>query len=240
MNASFYEGARKALPPCLGLVPVGISVGMLGVQAGFTPLEIILMSAMCHAASSQLLVISMMTGGASLGTMILGTFFLNLRHIVMSSYVGRVMEPVNLPRRLLSSFALCDETFAVFSLSRNHTYPFLLGANTLIYIVFSTSTAIGTILTDFLPPLVEKSLGIACFAAFLGMLLPSVRNNARLIALVALTAALNSALQFFLPVSWSIILSMLLGAAIGTCFVKEPVADTTGTDHAPEQAGEPA
>ena len=221
MNKHFLSGVRASIPACLGVIPVGISIGMLGVRAGLTEIEIILMSVMVMAGSSQLMAISMITQGAALSTIIIGTFFINLRHIVMSSSAMHRIKGTTLFKRLLGAFALCDESFAVFSLSDNSDYSFLLGSNTALYASFVGSTVIGSFITSFLPQIVVDSFGIAFYAAFLGLLVPGIKHNVKLIMLVIITGLLNCIYQCFLPASWSIILSMISGALIGVWLVDD-------------------
>ncbi|WP_349290732.1 MULTISPECIES: AzlC family ABC transporter permease [unclassified Fusobacterium] len=221
MNKHFISGVRASIPACLGVIPVGISIGMLGVRAGLTEIEIILMSVMVMAGSSQLMAISMITQGAALSTIIIGTFFINLRHIVMSSSAMHRIKGTTLFKRLLGAFALCDESFAVFSLSDNSDYSFLLGSNTALYVSFVGSTVIGSFITSFLPQIVVDSFGIAFYAAFLGLLVPGIKHNVKLIMLVIITGLLNCIYQCFLPASWSVILSMISGALIGVWLVDD-------------------
>ena len=221
MNKHFVSGVRASISACLGVIPVGISIGMLGVRAGLTEIEIILMSVMVMAGSSQLMAISMITQGAALSTIIIGTFFINLRHIVMSSSAMHRIKGTTLFKRLLGAFALCDESFAVFSLSDNSDYSFLLGSNTALYVSFVGSTIIGSFITGFLPQIVVDSFGIAFYAAFLGLLVPGIKHNVKLIMLVIITGLLNCIYQCFLPASWSIILSMISGALIGVWLVDD-------------------
>lgn len=221
MNKHFLSGIKSSVPACLGVIPVGMSIGLLAVQAGMTRFEAILMSAMVMAGSAQLMSISMITQGAAVSAIILGTLFINLRHIVMSSSAMQRLPKATLFQRLLGAFALCDESFAIYSLSEDDSYSFLMGTNTALYVSFVGSTVIGSLMTGFLPQIVIDSFGVAFYAAFLGLLLPSVKHSLRLLLLVALTGALNWLLQLFLPASWSVILSMVLGALIGVFLVDD-------------------
>lgn len=221
MNKHFLSGIKASVPACLGVIPVGMSIGLLAVQAGMTRFEAILMSAMVMAGSAQLMSISMITQGAAVSAIILGTLFINLRHIVMSSSAMQRLPKATLFQRLLGAFALCDESFAIYSLSEDDSYSFLMGTNTALYVSFVGSTVIGSLMTGFLPQIVIDSFGVAFYAAFLGLLLPSVKHSLRLLLLVALTGALNWLLQLFLPASWSAILSMVLGALIGVFLVDD-------------------
>ena len=82
----FFDGAKSAIPICLGLIPIGISYGLLALRAGLTQFETVLMSILVMAGSSQLMVVGMI-GKATVLAMITAVFFVNLRHLVMSSAV---------------------------------------------------------------------------------------------------------------------------------------------------------
>lgn len=227
MNKNFLSGMKASIPACLGVIPVGISIGLLGVQAGLSEIQTIFMSFAVMAGSAQLMAISMITQGAALSAIIIGTFFINLRHIVMSSSVMQRVKGTTLPQRLIGAFALCDESFAIYSLSNDNSYAFLLGTNTALYSSFVGSTIIGSLITSFLPQIVIDSFGVAFYAAFLGLLLPSIKHSAKLIILVIITAVLNSFLQHFLPASWSVILAMVLGAVIGIFLIDDETSEET-------------
>jgi 4-azaleucine resistance transporter AzlC len=230
LDQRLLSGMKASIPACLGVIPVGISFGLLAIRAGLTNFEATLMSAMVMAGAAQLMSISMITQGAALSAIILATFFINLRHIVMSSSVMHRMKKATLPQRLVAAFALCDESFAIYSLSENNSNNFLLGINTALYGSFIISTLVGSLMTGFLPQNVIDSFGIALYAAFLCLLLPSIKHNLQLIMLVVGTALLNWLMQFFLPPSWSLILAMVLGAAVGVFMVDEeaPLVDGEG------------
>ncbi|HCL99171.1 MAG TPA: branched-chain amino acid ABC transporter permease, partial [Fervidobacterium sp.] len=49
MNRHFLSGMKASIPACLGVVVVGISIGLLAMQAGLSRFETILMSAMVMA-----------------------------------------------------------------------------------------------------------------------------------------------------------------------------------------------
>ena len=217
MNKQFRAGIRSSVPACLGVIPVAMSFGLLAIQAGLSDIEAIFMSLMVMAGAAQLMAVSMITDGAAISAIILSTFFINLRHIVMSSSVMQQLKNSSLPERLLGSFA-------IYSLSRDESYAFLLGANTALYGTFVLSTVVGCLMSNILPQIVMNSFGIAFYAAFLGLLLPCVKHNIRLIALVLITAALNWLLQCFLPASWSVILSMMSGALMGVFLVEDETA----------------
>lgn len=143
MREDFFAGVRASVPACLGVVPVGISIGLLAVQAGLS------------GGEAQLMALGMLAQGAAWSAIIVGTFFINLRHLVMSaSVMSGLRTKTTLPQRLLAAFALCDESFAIYALSGRGSYPFLLGSNTALYLSFVGGTAAGCLMTGCLPQVV--------------------------------------------------------------------------------------
>jgi 4-azaleucine resistance transporter AzlC len=116
IKSSIFQGLSAAWPICLGYIPIGIAFGVLAQKAGLHPIEIMLMSILVFAGSSQFIAVSMLSAGAGAVSIIITTFAVNLRHLLMSSSLAVFMG--NTTRKKLSLFAygVTDESFAV-----NHT-----------------------------------------------------------------------------------------------------------------------
>jgi 4-azaleucine resistance transporter AzlC len=116
IKTSVIQGLSAAWPICLGYIPIGIAFGVLAQKAGLYPIEIMLMSVLVFAGSSQFIAVSMLSTGAGVLSIIITTFAVNLRHFLMSSSLAVFMG--NTTRKKLSLFAygVTDESFAV-----NHT-----------------------------------------------------------------------------------------------------------------------
>jgi len=115
-KSSILQGLSAAWPICLGYIPIGIAFGVLAQKAGLYPIEIMLMSILVFAGSSQFIAVSMLSAGGGAFSIIITTFAVNLRHLLMSSSLAVFMG--NTTRKKLSLFAygVTDESFAV-----NHT-----------------------------------------------------------------------------------------------------------------------
>src|SRR5699024_5458246 len=201
-----------------------ISIGILAVQAGLSSFESILMSIVVYAGASQMMGINLIAQGASFSTIILGTFLINLRHLIMSSSIMQYFKDESLGKKLFASYGLVDESFAIFSLSENKSYAYFIGINTIIYITFVGMTIVGATLNNILPPIISNSFAIALYAAFLGILIPGIRGRRPLVVIVIFTAILNYVLHLFLSLSWSIIISMLVGAYAGVLLLEKQAA----------------
>ena len=72
-----------------------------------------------------------------------------------------------------------------------------------------------------LPEIVSSSLGIALYAMFIALLVPNVKGNVRLLAVVFITAVVNLLLRLVIDANWALIASTLIGAAMGVFIVKD-------------------
>ena len=219
MNRNFFRGMRDGIPLALGFIPIGCSFAVMSMQAGLTAAETVFMSFFVMSGASQILAVGMIAQGAAFATIVLASAFMTMRHLVLSSSVMRRLGKLTVVQKIVGAYALCDESFAVFSLSEDGDFPYLFGANTLFCSTWIASTALGCLLNNFLPPIVADSCAIAFYAAFLAMLVPVVRKSLPILLLVLLTGGVNALLQLVLPSSWAVVCSMVGCAAIGTFFV---------------------
>lgn len=217
----FLYGMRAGLPVVLGYIPVGIAYAVMARQAGFTVLETCGMSLLVYAGAAEMMAVGMYAQGAAVITIIITTFILNLRHIIMSTCVNNKLKNVRTAPRLLAAFGVTDEAFALFTTTpqKQSTFPYFLGIALVTYASWNVGSLIGAFASDLLPPIVTASLGISLYAMFIGLLLPGLRGNARLLVLVVVTAVMNTVLSQFIDGSWSLIISTLVCAGIGVFFV---------------------
>jgi 4-azaleucine resistance transporter AzlC len=113
---SSLQGFTAALPIWIGYIAVGIPFGVLARQTGLSPLEIALMSIIVFAGSSQFIAVSMFAAGATSLPIIITTFVVNLRHLLMSSALALHVKTISKPLLSLFAYGVTDESFAV-----NHT-----------------------------------------------------------------------------------------------------------------------
>jgi len=93
----------------LGYVPVGIAYGVMARQAGLNTWQTVLMSLTVYGGASEMMAAGMVAQGAAVLTIVLTTFILNLRHIIMSTCVFNQMQGGRLPVRMLAANPLVRE-----------------------------------------------------------------------------------------------------------------------------------
>ena len=212
---------KAGIPVILGYIPVGIGFAIMARQAGFTVLQTCLMSLSVFAGASQFMSVGMVAQGAAVATIILATFILNLRHIIMSTCVFDIMVPKKTKLKPIAAFGVTDESFAIFTTGQNpsNSIVFFIGLILVCYSSWNVGTLIGAVASDFLPPIITASLGVSLYAMFIGLLVPNLPGNFKLIILVIITGLVNWGLSQFMASSWALIAATLICAFIGVFFV---------------------
>ncbi|MGD0822160.1 MAG: AzlC family ABC transporter permease [Desulfomonilia bacterium] len=217
---SILQGLAAAIPIWIGYIAVGIPFGVLAGKAGLSPLQIALMSVIVFAGSSQFIAVSMMASGASMLPIIITTFFVNLRHLLMSATLALHLRGAS--RGLLSLFAygVTDESFAV-NLTRfmNGDWDIKrsLVVNHTANVVWIASTIAGGYLGEIIP---EGAFGIdyALTAMFISLLVLQLKNNLILITTI-LSGFLSVIFSLLLPGAWNIVISSMLAASLGVAIL---------------------
>ena len=214
--ASIKDGIQAAWPICIGYIPLGLAFGILAQKAGFDLLDIGIMSTVVFAGSSQFIAVSMLSAGAAPLSIVLTTFAVNLRHVLMSSALAVYLHGVS--RRFLSLFAygVTDESFAVnivrFREGGWHRRQ-ALALNQVANFTWIASTVLGGYGGQFIAP---GSFGIdyALSAMFLCLLVFQLQGRMHLLT-AAIAGLLPTAVSILLPGNSFVIIASLLGATLG-------------------------
>ncbi|WP_296791536.1 AzlC family ABC transporter permease [uncultured Methanobrevibacter sp.] len=203
-----------------GYVPMGIGYAAIAMKAGFTSLQTVSMSVLVYAGAGQIIAASMALSSASVMAVILTNFVVNLRYFVMSTCVLNKIEDSNLPLNIFAAHVTVDESFAMFSLSGDSSIWTYLGISVTSWLSWILGAAIGVVTLNLLPVIVTNSFNISLYALFVAILVPAIKESKQIALLVLITAVLNI---FLSPVlgNWSLIVSTLVGAAVGMYIVDD-------------------
>jgi 4-azaleucine resistance transporter AzlC len=219
----FKAGLKAGIPIAFGYLPIAITFGLMTKAAGIPSYVGVLMSFIIYAGASQFVGINLLVLGAASWEIVLTTFILNLRHLLMSASLSQSLKPESNKALLpLVSFGITDETFTVASLNSKDKLDvfYLLGLNIIAFSAWNIGTWCGLFLASGLPQSLKDSMGIALYAMFIGLLIPSAAKS-KPVLIIALIAAATHALIKWLPLfdslsaGWSIIISTIIAAAIG-------------------------
>ncbi|MEW6080437.1 MAG: AzlC family ABC transporter permease [Bacillota bacterium] len=216
-RSEFWSGIRASLPVTIGVVPFGVTCGVMGVTVALTPMETILMSALVFAGASQFVALTMLSGPAGWGMIVLTTLLINLRHLLMGASLAPYMKRLPMPLQALLAFGIVDESYVLtMDRLRQHAYDpsFHLGCHVPFYVVWLTSTAIGAYMGRHIADPLAWGLDFAMPATFLALLVPRlVDKTAALVCVLA--GAVSVAGALYLPGKWYIIVACLVASLAG-------------------------
>jgi branched chain amino acid efflux pump len=191
------DGVRAALPLVPGPVLFGLSFGVFAEAAGMSAVAAIVMSGTTFAGSAQFAAASVLETGGTVAAAIVSAVLLNARYAGMSIAVASIF-PGGKPRRFFESQLIVDESWALSGRSGRFEWPILVGAGLLLYVLWVSSTALGTVVGEALGDPDDLGLDAAFAALFLALAVPYLRDRRALHAAV-LGAAITLVLLPFAP-----------------------------------------
>ncbi len=217
------EGAVAGIPIMVGYFPVAMAFGLLAKTVGVTFADACLFSLVVFAGASQFMALDLIKAGIAAADIVLATFLLNLRHMMMSAALAARLQSVRRGLVPLIAFGVTDETFSVASLKAGKlTARYLLGLNGAAYVAWFGGTVAGYLVGQVLPAAVQSSLGIGLYALFAAILVPELKKHAGALVIALLAGLLYLLLTRFTPLSsgWSLIAAIIAASAGGLVVLK--------------------
>ncbi len=175
----FQQGLKDGLPICFGYFPVSFAYGMSVVLSGMPAWAAVLISLTNLTSAGQFAGSSLMLAGGSCLEIAVTTVVINIRYFLMSLAMSQKTDKkMTWIQRLLVSFGITDEIFAVSMQAEGKTYRFLYGrSDTDAGDRLDRGTLAGGILTSFLPTILANALNIALYGMFIAIIVPPARRE---------------------------------------------------------------
>ena len=214
----FWAGVRAELPLLIGVVPFGMIYGVLALSAGLTPASAQLMSSIVFAGSAQFITAQLVREAVPGLVIVLTIAVVNLRHMLYSASVAPYMRALPMRWKVLLSYLLTDEAYAVTILNyeKGDSNPsghwFFFGAGLTLWTSWQISTAAGILLGTTLPE--SWPLDFALPITFIALIMPALRDRPAIAA--SLSAGAVALLAYELPYKLGLMLAGVIGIAVGT------------------------
>lgn len=220
-RSAFTEGVIACGPTILGYWSIGFASGAIGAVSGFGVSEILLLAAFLYAGSAQFLFYSLWAAGAGPAAVALAVLLVNIRYLLMSSYLARFFSGSSMMQKFASGVLLTDETFGVAAqhAGRHGALPFrwMLGLNVAAYANWIVANVVGAMFAAVIPAGISHGLGFSLTAMFIGLLalnyFGSAQKRLEIVAMVVSAAAVLGTMGF-LDVNVSILIATALAATI--------------------------
>jgi 4-azaleucine resistance transporter AzlC len=176
------------------------------------------MSSIVFAGSAQFITAQLVRDAVPGLVIVLTIAVVNLRHLLYSASVAPYMRALPMRWKVLLSYLLTDEAYAVTILnyekgegnSSNHW--FFLGAGLTLWSSWQLSTAAGILLGATLPE--SWPLDFALPITFIALIMPALKDRPAIAA--SLTAGVVALLAYGLPYKLGLMVAGLLSILVGT------------------------
>lgn len=219
-RARFRAGFRYGAPIMLGYAPVSFAFAVGAVAGGLPWWLVVLISLTNFTSAGQKAGSDLMIAGAPLYEIGAAVFVINIRYMLMSLSLTQRMLDRPLYKKLVLANGVTDEIYFLSMKREELTGWFFAGLSAGPYLGWVGGTLAGALAGAVLPASLSSALGIALFAMFIAIIIPEMKKS-RGVLIVALLAAVLSALLYYVPVlnvvpaGWALILAAVAAAAVG-------------------------
>ena len=179
MSSDFFKGMRHGIPIALGYLSVSFGFGILAVNMGLTVAQAVGISVTNLTSAGQVMGVTVIAAGGSLFEMALTQLVINLRYALMGLSLSRKLDSsFNTPRRMLVSYGITDEIFAVASAQPKKVSPqYMYGLILVSFLGWSIGTFIGAFSGQILPQSIINAMGIVLYGMFIAIVIPVAKRR---------------------------------------------------------------
>lgn len=210
---SFLSGVKAGLPIAIGYMPIALTFGLIARTTGLTLMDATAMSVFVYAGASQFMALQMIAAGTGAIEIIIATFIVNIRHFLMSASINERTTERSPLKKAAMAFGITDETFSVASLNREKVDAAFMGGLIMMaygsWVIFS---ALGYVVGASLPEVLQKSMSIALYAMFIGLVVPSLKKQRKALILFVCAAVLCSIFSLIVSFGWAIVAATVVSS----------------------------
>lgn len=212
----FREGFVDILPVLAAVAPIGFLWGTLAGGKGLSPVETGGMSAAVFAGAAQFIALDQWSEPVPWATIIVTTFVVNFRYVLMGASLSRHLGQVPRGWRALCMFLMADEVWA-YAERRARKQPLVLsyymGIGVPMFVVWVSSTFVGAVIGQSIGDPAIYGFDFAFSATFIGIIAGFWRG-ARTGLIIAASAFAAVLVKLILPGAWFIVAGGLAGSLV--------------------------
>lgn len=212
-----WNGVTRAMPIILGYVPIGFAFGVLSQKAGISVFNTLLLSLLVYAGSAQLIAVGLFAIGAPALSIIVTTFIVNLRHLLMSAALSPFLRGWRKRELAVFAYQLTDETFAVHAAqfaARTPSKSETFATNLTAQIAWVCGTWLGIFAGQLVTDIKPLALDYALPALFIALLVLQLKDRIQLLVAICAGLLALGLLQLGME-QWHILTATVIGATLG-------------------------
>ena len=219
MRVHFFKGLYHGIPIALGYLSVSFGFGIMAVKAGLSILAAVGISVTNLTSAGQAAGVAIIAAGGSYIEMALTQLVINIRYSLMGLSLSQKLDKsFTTPHRLLASFGITDEIFAVASAQPGRVTPwYMYGLILISFLGWSGGTLLGAAAGQFLPAAITDAMGIVLYGMFLAIIIPPARKEKSVLTAVIIAALFSILFNYLLTAvspGFSVIISAIAASAV--------------------------
>ena len=220
MKSDFLRGMSHGIPISLGYLSVSFGFGIKAVSAGLSVLASSLISATNLTSAGQVAGVDIIAVGGTIIEMILVQLTINIRYSLMALSLSQKLDgKFTFLHRLIASYGITDEIFAVCSAQKHKLTPaYMYGMILISAVGWVTGTALGATAGQLLPESISNALGIVLYGMFMAVIIPPARKQKSVLIVVLVSALISVLFKYLLTAVSSgfvVIISAVIASVIG-------------------------
>lgn len=220
LKSDFLRGVSHGIPISLGYLSVSFGFGIKAVNAGLSVIEASLISATNLTSAGQVAGVDIIALGGTILEMILVQLTINIRYSLMALSLSQKLDnKFTLPHRLLASYGITDEIFAVCSAQKQKLTPsYMYGMILVSAVGWISGTALGAAAGQLLPESISSALGIVLYGMFIAIIVPPAKKQRSVLLVVIISAIISIIFKYlitFVSSGFSVIICALIASATG-------------------------
>ena len=220
MKSPFLRGMKDGIPIMLGYLSVSFGFGILDTNLGLSILAAVGISASNLTSAGQVAGVEIIAAAGTLLEMVLTQLVINIRYSLMGISLSQKLDSsFKTPQRMLVSFGITDEIFAVASSQKGKiSTKYMYGLILVSFIGWTMGTLLGAAAGNVLPKALTDAMGIVLYGMFIAIIIPPARTDRGVLCVVCLAAALSLVCKFALPMisgGFAIIICAVIAACVG-------------------------
>jgi len=221
------------VPIALGYLSVSFGFGIMAVKSGLSAAAASAISATNLTSAGQAAGVSIIAAGGTLIEMILAQLTINLRYALMALSLSQKLDKsFTTPKRLIASYGITDEIFAVASAQPERLTPgYMYGMILVAFLGWVSGTILGAAAGELLPASVTNAMGIVLYGMFIAIIIPPSRKEKSVLTVVIIAALISILFKYLITVisgGFAIIISAVIASAAGALLF--PVHDEEGDE----------
>ena len=220
MNSQFRKGLLHGIPIALGYLSVSFGFGIMAVQKGLSVFSAVMISVTNLTSAGQAAGVEIIAAAGPLLEMALTQLIINIRYSLMGISLSQKLDKsFTTPHRLIASYGITDEIFAVSSAQIHPVTPaYMYGLILISFLGWASGTFLGAAAGEILPSMITNAMGIVLYGMFIAIIIPPSRKERSVLFVVGVAALVSVLFKYVftgISVGFAVIISACIAAAVG-------------------------